>query len=201
MVEGLPSNMGPGAENHYRHSMIHCPVDIEVFDAVTGEKLGYTVGSEVYLNSDKIYIYTNGDEKNVIAFEEDAFTIRIVGTGEGTMTYTDQLITGDGQLLSETVFENVAIEEGKIFEAGFGETGEGKTDNSSSSTESQPVLTLQVVDEEGKVIAQVAEDGTETKANRLSNLFSGNHQASGTSLVLLIVLAGGLLLAVILLQG
>ncbi len=199
MVEGLPSNMGPGAENHYRHSMIHCPVDIEVFDAATGEKLGYTLGSEVYLNSDKIYIYTNGDEKNVIAFEEDAFTIRIVGTGEGTMTYTDQLITGDGQLLSETVFENVAIEEGKIFEAGFGEAAESKTDSSSSSTESQPVLTLQVVDEEGKVIAQVAEDGTETKANRLSNLFSRNHQSSGTSLVLLIVLAGGLLLAVILL--
>jgi len=187
MVEGLPSNMGPGAVNHYRHSMIHCPVDIEVYDAQTGEKLGWTVGQEVYLDSDKIFIYVNGDEKNVAAMEETAYTVKIVGTGEGVMTYTEMILDGEGTVLEETVFENVAVEEGKIFEAGLIEE---------EGSDSELSAQLKVVDDEGKVLAQVKEDGSEVRASLIGRLFSG---LSGGNGLLLILLSGALVLAVVLL--
>ena len=189
MVEGLPSNMGPGAENHYRHSMIHCPVDIEVLDAETGERLGWTVGGEVFLNSDRIFIYTNGDEKNVVAREEDSnYTIRITGTGEGIMTYSDMIFDGEGIILEETLFENVVIEEGKVFEV-------GQVGNEGSGSEAR--VGLRVIDEEGKVLAEVQEDGTEVRTNPLARLFSGLQNSRNVTLVFIV--GGALVFAIVLL--
>ena len=104
------------------------------------------------------------------------------------MTYSDMIFDGEGIILEETLFENVVIEEGKVFEV-------GQVGNEGSGSEAR--VGLRVIDEEGKVLAEVQEDGTEVRTNPLARLFSGLQNSRNVTLIFIV--GGALVFAIVLL--
>lgn len=150
LLSGVPENVGDGAVNPYGLSSIHCPVDIVVLDE-SGMELGRTSGVNVTLSdSSTVLIYTDGDAKYVLAPADVKYTIQFTATGEGVMAYSQQVVdTFSRSTLSSKDFINVELTEGKSMRTEVG----GDTDLEN--------IHLFVLDESGKAVAEVAQDGTE----------------------------------------
>ena len=135
----------------YRILSIHCPVDIEVYDA-NNELCAYSRGESVtYTNLSAVRIVVVGDEK-YIELPDDSYTVRYIGTDSGAMRIEDQMINAvSGDLTYEKSFDNVALENGKQFLSSISEGD--NTDNTD----------LFVIDDEGDKTYSVDEDGKETK--------------------------------------
>lgn len=146
MLRGLPSNMGDGAGTSYSLSSVHCPVDIRVLDA-DGQLAAWTVGEQVhYADGVELLVVTDGEEKYVYAPDGIKYSIAFVGTGSGTMDYTQQIIS-NGEIVSEKVFENISVETGKLFYA---------------DVENASAQRLKVIDNAGHIQKNVTEAGKET---------------------------------------
>lgn len=91
-----------------------CPVDIEVYDS-DGVLVGRVINNAVSdTESEKVFIRVENDEKYLYLFTEDNYTIKMVGTDEGTMTYSVQDIDmGNGDIVSSKTFENVLLAKDK----------------------------------------------------------------------------------------
>ena len=135
----------------YRILSVHCPVDIEVYDA-NKELYAYTKGESVtYPNLSAVRIEVVGDEK-YIELPDESYTVRYIGTDSGTMRIEDQMINAaSGDLTYEKSFDNVALENGKQFLSSISEG-----DNTENTD-------LYVIDDEGDKTYSVDDNGSETK--------------------------------------
>lgn len=116
MLCDVPKSMGDGAVNPYSLTSIHCPVDIEVYDAV-GTFMGKTSGREgTYSESCKTLIMIDGEEKYVLSPPGQSYYVKITGTGEGYMTVIQQGIdTYTGEVVGEKTYENIDVAMGQQF--------------------------------------------------------------------------------------
>ncbi|MBQ9041675.1 MAG: lipase family protein [Eggerthellaceae bacterium] len=133
MLCNLPYNMGDGAVNPYSLTSVHCPVDIAVYSP-DGALMGATKGEDASIeDAGTVLVMADGDEKYVYAPPGEPYTVKIVGTGSGEMTVSQQSIDPDtGDIVSEKTFENVAVEEGRQFSLAV--SGDAQVDDVSLET-------------------------------------------------------------------
>ena len=149
MLKDIPSNIGEGAESQYSLSSIHCPVDIKIYDN-DGNIAAWTSGDKVFYSKGANLIVTNDNgEKSVYVPGGIEYNIMFVGTDNGTMDYSQQVIRGD-QIISEKAFTNVEIKTDKLLYSTV----------DSNDISSQDLL---VVDSKGNVERNVFSDGQENK--------------------------------------
>lgn len=117
MLCDVPSNIGSGAVNPFSLSSFHCPVDIEVYDG-QGELLATTSGEDVAITKESLFwIFTDGEEKYVMAPPDTTYSVRAIGTGDGEMTVTQQdLDAYSGDVIEGKSFENVPVSTGATYE-------------------------------------------------------------------------------------
>lgn len=136
-----------GYNTAYNRALIFCPVDIEVFDR-DGKLLAKIENNEiVYNNTDSHLIlpFVYDDDKKVIIYDpSEQFDIKIKATDNGTMSY--YIVGADEEIKG---FSDIELKNDKQFLSSIGEQNIGET-------------TLQVVDNNNQVIAQVETDGSES---------------------------------------
>jgi len=93
---------------------VFCPVDVEIY-ASNGQLVGSVTDNAVSnMVSDKTYIYVDGDEKYIYLLDEDDYSVKLTGTGEGVLTYSVQnMQLGTGEVVAEKTFSNVRLVPGK----------------------------------------------------------------------------------------
>lgn len=95
---------------------ILCPVDVIVKDA-DGNKIASVIGGEVnYYDSSfgDVIILTDGDKKIIFVSGDNDFNVELIGTDDGTMTYSVEKCNLATEEISESkTFENVKLENGK----------------------------------------------------------------------------------------
>ena len=149
MLRSLPANMGDGAGTAYSLSSVHCPVDIQVLDR-DGKLTAWTVGEQVhYADGAELLVVTDGEEKYVYAPAGVAYNLVFVGTGDGTMQYVQQSVSG-GEVICEQTFDAVKIEPEKLLYA--------QVDPANASAQA-----LQVIDRAGHIRRNVQPSGKEAK--------------------------------------
>ncbi len=95
---------------------IQCPVDVNITDQNGNMVASVTGGEKNYygFSFGEIMIFTDGDKKAVFVQGDEPLEIHLTATDGGTMAYTVQALNYDlGQILSEKVFENVRLTDGK----------------------------------------------------------------------------------------
>ena len=137
--------------NRIRMIRVHCPVEVEVYDP-KGSLCAYTSNGTVnYSENSPVMILIEGEEKTIGLPDSREYAIRYVGTDTGSMKVEDQIYsTETGELEYEKVFENVALEYGKLLSSNI--DGTDDTENTD----------LNVIDEEGDPVSSVNESGQET---------------------------------------
>lgn len=90
-------------------------MDVEVYisDGQLAGKVVNNIASESM--PDKIYIDVNGSKKDIFLLDNsEEYTIKLAGTGDGTMEYSVQDIDVDNwQTIEEKSFTNVTLNNGK----------------------------------------------------------------------------------------
>ena len=134
-----------------RIASVMCPVDVEVLDG-NGSLLGRIVDNQIDPNVDsQVLMCVDGDAKYVYLPSDVNCSLRLIGSGSGTMTYSiSDVAPASGAVIDSKTFSDVELTVGKRF----------SSDLSSATDETR----LLVVDERGDAISEVAEDGVETPA-------------------------------------
>lgn len=141
-----------------------CPVDIEMYDS-SGMLVG-SVTNNIAKNTEeeKVFIHVENDIKYIYILADDDYTLKIMGTDDGTMTYDVQDIEmSDGQTVGEKVFENVTLTSGKIM-------------TSTVSVENVIDVPLYVLGDDDQPEFKVLPDGqgTEIPLNTIAVIFDAN---------------------------
>lgn len=130
-----------------------CPVDVEVYDS-SGTLVGQVRNNEVInTESEKVYIRVVEDEKYIYVLADDDYTINMIGTDEGTMTYSVQDIDGTGEVVAEKVYQDVKLNSGKLLSSTVADISVASPSNA----------LLYVVDENGDPEKEVLPDGNGTE--------------------------------------
>lgn len=136
---------------------ILCPVDVIVKDA-DGNKIASVIGGEVnYYDSNfgDVIILTDGDKKVIYVSGDKDFNIELVGTADGTMTYSVEkcnLMTEE--ILESKTFENVKLEKGKEMYSPV---------SNAETTEDIELFVVDYENEENVITHTISTDGTETE--------------------------------------
>lgn len=135
---------------------VKCPVDVEIYNS-SNELVGHIVNDEVdYDNytSDVMLTVTDG-AKCVYFLNDDTYTIKFIGTGDGTMAYTVASKDMNSDTIEETkVYSNIIISDGKQLKSIVSSYNESNTD----ILVGIPNVELLVVDDEGNAVARVLSD-------------------------------------------
>ena len=135
----------------------HCPVDVIVTDT-DGNRIASVIGGEVnYYDSNfgDVIILTDGDEKAIYVSGDKDFNIDLIGTDDGTMTYSVEkcnLMTEE--ILESKTFENVKLENGKEM---YSPVGNAET------TEDIELFVIEDDDGENVKTHTINTDGSETE--------------------------------------
>ncbi|MCI8634080.1 MAG: Ig domain-containing protein [Eubacterium sp.] len=139
---------------------IHCPVNVEIYDA-KGQLAGKITNNIVdYINSDKIYISITDGQKDIYLLDNDAYTFKITAISDGTMEYVVQNIrTSDQSVVNSKTFANVNLTEGKQMISSV-----QPRDNSPEGTSIQTSeVQLFVLNDNGDAKTEVVADGNGTE--------------------------------------
>lgn len=141
-------------------AVFRCPVDIEIYTSdnmLAGRIINNQIDDSV--DAQGIHINIEGDEKTVYLLYEDEYTFRLVGTGNGTMEYSIEMVDPSTNEISstETIFKNVELASDKkmISKAQFSEGIITGIDT--------PDIKLIVVDNADNPIKEVLPDGEGTE--------------------------------------
>ena len=129
---------------------INCPVDFEVYNS-SGELVGSVSGNEVEDRAiaDDVFIWVDGDEKNIVLAPNEEYAIKMFGTAEGTMNLSIvDVDMGKGDFFVEKEFSSVALFDGKEMVSHVGGGIE------------VPDVQLLVIDG-SEITAKILDDGTE----------------------------------------
>ncbi|MDR0519747.1 MAG: DUF6273 domain-containing protein [Clostridiales Family XIII bacterium] len=131
-----------------KYARIACPVDIEVYDS-SGNLVGKVADNVVDESIDgDIAIYVEGDVKHVYMPPYGKYRIKFVGTDTGTMEYSiEDVDIASAVSTQQKEFKNIALYDGKEMSSEIADT---------------PNTELKIV-ENGKVVGEIAKDGTETR--------------------------------------
>ncbi len=98
-----------------------CPVDIEVMDIKTGEVVAKItddqVDETVAAGENALYAAVESDRKIVHIPLEGDYEVKIIGTGEGTMDFTETVIDGEGVAQSRANILDVPVEKDYVLYA------------------------------------------------------------------------------------
>ncbi len=157
---------------------IRCPVDVNITDQ-NGNTIASVIGGEAnYYGSSfgEVMIFTDGDKKAVFVQGDEPLEIHLTATDSGTMAYTVQTLDYDlGEVLSEKVFDNVALTDGKQM-LSIVDTKEAAENGNDVSQ-----VPLFVLDENDNIIREVLPDGagTEIPYNDPGEVLQGDIPADG----------------------
>ena len=178
MLTALPSGAGSGAVNHYSVTSIHCPVDIEVYDA-DGNRMGWTSGDEVTLEeTSQVLILAHDGEKEIAAPPGVEYSVRITGTGDGTMTVVHRTLDAEThEVLTEREYGDVPVTGGETFElaakggdmaqAELTESGKAVPERPAEKQESDPTVPDDTEETKRSDAAEEREEGKETGKTKL----------------------------------
>ncbi len=155
---------------------IACPVDVTVTDE-NGTIVASVIDGVVDYHGNtngNVLIMTDGDEKIIYVKGNQALTVNLVATSEGTMNYTVAAIDDSGLVTSEKTFENVALTTGKEMKSDVNATDNGSTPDMSD-------VPLYVVDNEGDIVKEVLPDGTGTEVELKTITFDANGGSVSTA--------------------
>lgn len=107
-------NLMEKAAIYSKKSKFSCPVDVYVYDP-DGKLCGSIVNNTEYPVTDGVHLYVEGDDKYVW-YTGDDYTIHLVGTNTGTMTYVIEEYSDD-QLIRTVTFQNVPLTDKKVYTA------------------------------------------------------------------------------------
>ena len=93
---------------------VHCPVDVYIYDS-QGKLCGSIVNNQVDTDTGEVFLYCIGEEK-FFELAGDDYSIKFVGSGEGTMAYTIEEYLGT-ELLRTINYENVPLSSQKQYTA------------------------------------------------------------------------------------
>lgn len=127
------------------YSVVGCPVDVDVY--CDGELVGRVINNVVDDSATSISIFVDDDVKFIVYPDNKQYDLKITAFDEGTMVYYTQSLTGE--MLVKTI-SNVALTKGKNMTSQIG-------GNIAISD-----VKLYVVNDDGEVLTEVLEDGTET---------------------------------------
>lgn len=142
-------------------SKILCPVDVIVTDT-DGSRIASVIDGEVnYYDSNfgDVIILTDGDKKVIFVSGDRDFNIELVGTDDGTMTYSVEKCNLATEEISESkTFENVKLEKGKEMYSPV-----------SNAETTEDIELFVVEDENGEDIKThtIGTDGSETEINHI----------------------------------
>ena len=126
------------------YSVVGCPVDVDVY--CDGDLVGRVVNNCVDDSATSIKIWVDEDVKFIVFPDSKQYDLRITAFDEGCMVFYTQSLTGEMQVKT---ISNVALTEGKIMTSQIG----GSIEVSD--------MKLFVVNDEGKVLSEVLENGME----------------------------------------
>lgn len=132
-----------------------CPVDVIITDD-NGNSIASVINGEInyYENNREIIVFTDGDKK-IIYYNGDAnFYVSLIGTDEGTMTFSiEKCNLTTGEVSESKTFSDVVLEDGKTMYCPVSET-----------TVIDDVLLFVVEEKDGELIYThtIGTDGTET---------------------------------------
>lgn len=136
---------------------ILCPVDVIITDEM-GTKVASVINGEInYYDSNfgEIIILTDGDKKAVYIEGDRDFSIELIGTDYGTMTYTlEHCNLASGEIYESKTFNDVALEDGKTMYSPASEAEE---------TDDVQLFVTEEKDGEKVYTHIINEDGTEDK--------------------------------------
>lgn len=102
----MPTSLGFS----YIQVKIECPVDLAMVDE-DGNEWAY-VSPEIIYNDESrpgsFYVYGKDNDSKLAILEDELYNLKLLGTDEGTMTYTLSVFTDDNEV-RRVVFEDVAI--------------------------------------------------------------------------------------------
>lgn len=102
---------------------VNCPVDIEVYDKVTGELVGRIVDNvvdeEIAAKDNSIVMSVEGDSKSFWLPADNEYDIKLIGNDDGTMDYTVAEIDGDSVETARVNFVDVEINDDKSMSGDF----------------------------------------------------------------------------------
>ena len=132
---------------------VHCPVDVELVDG-NGNVCLKIVNNEITEKTDDQIEACVIDDKKIIIIDEDSdYKLNVTGYDNGNMGIEVIDYNYDGtsdQIVAEKAFDNISINNGKTITCDV---------DDSINTED---IKLLVVDENGKAIKEVGQDGSET---------------------------------------
>ena len=144
---------------------IACPVNIEVYNS-NQELVGQVNDNQIINTSpDKIQIYVEGDEKQIVLIGKDDYSFKMLGTDTGSMAYSVYHVDGTTQKInSEKIFDRVALVDGKQFTSRVSvwDAADGNIDIADKID--VPEVKLYVLDENGEPEKEVLPDGNGTEA-------------------------------------
>ena len=136
---------------------IFCPVDVIVKDA-DGNKIASVIGGEVnYYDSSfgDVIILTDGDKKIIFVSGDNDFNVELIGTDDGTMTYSVEKCNLATEEISESkTFENVKLEKGKEMYSPV---------SNAETTEDVELFVVENKNSEYVTTHTISPDGTETE--------------------------------------
>ncbi len=134
---------------------VFCPVDVIITDG-NGNSIASVINGEInyYDNDREIIIFTDGDKKIIYHNGDANFYVSLIGTDDGTMTFSiEKCNLATGEVTESKTFNDVVLEEGKTMYCSVDET-----------TEIKNVPLFVVEEKNGEIIYThtIGTDGTET---------------------------------------
>lgn len=117
---------------------ICCPTDVTIYDANNQEVLRIEDNKITYRAQD-VAAYVTGDSKIISVPDLSKYTIRVIATGDGMMSYLVDTYNSNYNTTSATYYDNISIKKGNVY-IGTAETvGDGiNTNLTFNSAKQQP---------------------------------------------------------------
>lgn len=93
-----------------REALFACPVNVYVLDGET--VIGYVADGTVHANAEDVTVTLEGDEKTITFLNGANYTLKVVGTGEGTMNVTDTRYDGEGNVSRVLEYNDLPVTTG-----------------------------------------------------------------------------------------
>lgn len=103
------SNLSSEAVMSSSHAVkVACPVDVYIYDN-SGNLLCYTNGTKAYNNSYSVSCCVIGEEKYILLPESDKYTVKIIGTDNGTMDVSVSMLNKNNTVTDEVSYNDIPV--------------------------------------------------------------------------------------------
>lgn len=170
-VQSYMKRLLNGADQHFRGARkgggAWCPVDLKIYNSF-GNLVGSVTDNVVDEGNvtDSVLIVLSGenrDQKNFYFFDDDTYTIELLGKDNGTLTYTIRDTSADKLSITEQVYSNVSLTPGKRMTSSVSAWDKSDSDVSVEDKIDTLQVQLLVLDENDNIVREVLPDGAGTE--------------------------------------